>query len=262
MSHRYWQIDIQTCAAGVFGALSKVEMATAAGGTNLCVSGAACAASSSQGSPHTPDGALPGTGYWGGSGAIPVQWRYDMGSAVDITEVRITSIAGLEPYHPATWNLRSSDDDITYTTVQSYTAAAWVGGVQQVFSVAPTIPTGALLFSGFAPTPTPSGIVSLTQIGVEVWEKNDPALSLTQIAAEIWCSVLDVVPPGALLFTGFAPTPSVVGPLPASGALLFTGFAPSISIASTPAVGGITFTGFAPTSTVLAPNRPMFSIIL
>lgn len=301
MAHRYWQVDIQTCAAGIFGALSKIEMATSAGGTNLCTSGPACAASSSQGSPHTPDAALLGTGYWGGAGSLPVQWRYDMGSAVDISEVRITSISGLEPYHPATWNLRASDDDSSYTTVASFTSASWVGGVQQVFGVVLPIPAGAISLSGFAPTPSGTGTLTVTQIGAEAWVSNDPsllltqlgseawvssdpALVLTQIGVEAWVSVIEdpAIPPGSLLFTGFAPSVPTSNPTPASGQIIFTGFAPPSDSAATPAEGVMTLTGFAPTSvlsslpdagqisiTGFAPtssvrplSSPLFSIIL
>lgn len=249
-AHRYWAINIKTCAAGVFGALSKVEMATSAGGTNLCTSGAACFASSSQGG-APPSNALLGVSYWGGAGPLPVQWWYDFGSAVDITEVRITSVGGLTPYHPDTWDLQYSDDASTWTVTSSYTSAAWVAGVQQVFTVVSVTPSGALGFTGFAPTLPNSGIIRLTQIAAEAWVSNHPALLLTQIAAEVWRSVTDVVPPGALGFAGFAPTSSIEIAIPGSGSLQFTGFAPAAVSAATPAAGTLSFTGFAPTSSIV-----------
>lgn len=139
-AHRYWAINVKTCAAGVFGALSKVEMATSMGGSNLCVTGASCFAGSDQAG-HTADIALLGTSYWGGAGALPVRWWYDFGTPVDIAEVRITSISGLETFHPSTWDLQSSNDAATWVTETPMIAATWVAGAQQVFEntfIAPT----------------------------------------------------------------------------------------------------------------------------
>lgn len=146
-AHRYWQIDIHTCTAGVFGALTKTEMAASVGGTNLSTVALACFASSSQGG-QPPSAALLGGAFWAGAGALPVQWWYDFVTPQDIVEVRITPLGGLEPYYPLAWDLRSSDDAITWTTEGSFTAAAWVAGVMQTFDLAPPPPPPAAA-SGF-----------------------------------------------------------------------------------------------------------------
>lgn len=128
-------------------------------------------------------------------------------------------------------------------------------------------PSGALAFTGFAPTST-GGITStqarftqvgaeawvsntpaaaFTQIGAEAWVSNKPAMVVSQIGVEVWRSVIDgaVPPSGHITFTGFAPSASFDTPV-AAGHITFTGFAPAPADIALPGAGALVFSGFAP----------------
>lgn len=138
MAHVYWRVNIKTCVNGIFGALSVIHMAATSGGTDL-LTGGSIVSSGNNGSVETNaiDGDI--NTYWGGPGALPAYWGYHFASAVDITEVRITSGPSVVNYHPTTFDLDYSDNGSSWTTIQSYTSATWVDSVQQTFTVNATV---------------------------------------------------------------------------------------------------------------------------
>ena len=144
-AHRYWRVNVLTCAASVYGALSEVVFAGVAGGASLFGTGTAIC-SGSQGGSNAAPSAIDGNlgSYWGGNGPIPAWWGYDFGAgvAVDVAEIRITAGSGLEPYHPATWTADYSDDAVTWTAAKAFTSAAWVAGAVQTFEVSVLPPGG------------------------------------------------------------------------------------------------------------------------
>jgi hypothetical protein len=136
-AHRYWRLNVHTNSAGNYASLSLLEMAATISGTNLCITGGSCIASSGQGG-HEAQYAISGSQYWGANSGLPAWCGYDFGSPVAIAEVRITPFASLVwPYLPLTFDLDESDDATTWTTVQSFTAAAWTANTVQAFDVTP-----------------------------------------------------------------------------------------------------------------------------
>ena len=134
---RFWRVNIASCSAGMYGALSEIQFADSVGGASLFGTGTAIAQSNQTG--HGPALAVDGSliTYWGGAGPLPVWWGYDFGAgnAPTVVEVRITADAGLTSYHPSAFTLDGSDDASTWVTEASFTPSAWVGSVQQTFDV-------------------------------------------------------------------------------------------------------------------------------
>jgi hypothetical protein len=133
--------------------------------------------------------------------------------------------------------------------------------------------SGAVAFTGFAPTPVANSAVfpavgAITFVGFVPTPVNNAAvtpgagaLAFTGYAPSIALTATPAA--GAISFTGFAPTPLAnIVVSPASGAITFTGFAPREDEDSEPGAGAIIITGFAPTPIALAASAPMFSIIV
>lgn len=119
-------------------------------------------------------------------------------------------------------------------------------------------PSGALLFTGFAPGVSQaalpaSGAITVTGFAPRSDITVAPAAGVISFTGYAPAPIANaVVSPasGAITFTGFAPAPLAnVVVSPANGAISFTGYAPApiAGIVVTPAAGAISFTGYAPT---------------
>ena len=146
VTYRYYRINILTCSAGSYGALSAVQMANSTGGTNLCTTAGDCYASSAQSSFPASNAILTDSAYWGGAGSLPVYWYYDFGSGgATINEVRMTAGSGLTSYFPTTWTFDGSNDASTWINIANVTSGTWVAGTQQIFDFGMSVvPAGSL----------------------------------------------------------------------------------------------------------------------
>ncbi len=142
-SHRYWRINITAVIGGNNVNLAEIQMASSTGGADLFGSGTAFA-SAAQGSGYSAAKACDGdvTTWWstpdtGPSTSLPQWWAYDFGSAVLVTEVRISplNVSG-SLYAPTAFTLDVSDDGSTWSTGPAFTSATWASGVTQSFDAA------------------------------------------------------------------------------------------------------------------------------
>lgn len=263
-AHRYWRIIALSPAGTDLNWCIAEAQFRSTPGTPLLFSGGAAFASSVYTGTNAATSALGADNnastFWASIGpSVGEWWGYDYGAGNSIDVLEFTLTTRNDSFFPQGFNnfsLQFSDDNSTWTTAKSFTAATWTIGQTQTFAVAQvdTPASGALKFTGFAPTWS-GGIIStqarFTQIGVEAWVSNTPTARFTQIGVEVWRSTADAIPSGLIKFTGFAPSvdPSAS---PAAGLVRFSGFAPSNVISSPPPSGAMLFTGFAPTVPIIA----------
>ncbi len=141
MAHRYWRINITAVTVGTNVNMAEIQMAASTGGANLFGSGTPFA-SSAQGDTYAAGKACDGdvSTWWSTPDPGLGWWAYDFGSPVSVTEVRITALDYASVlYAPTAFTLDYSDDATTWTTVQSFAAAAYVAALPQSFDV--TAPT-------------------------------------------------------------------------------------------------------------------------
>jgi hypothetical protein len=144
-TNRFWRIYVTTVQSGTQLAVAEFSMASTLGGANLCTAGANVIASSVLNSGYAAAYAIDGnpSTEWAPVGGLPAWWAYDFGAAggPSIREVKIT--ARNDYYYgqaPTDWELQVSTDFVTWTTVQSFTAATWTNGQQQTFDVPAAAP--------------------------------------------------------------------------------------------------------------------------
>jgi hypothetical protein len=137
-THRYWRINVDTIGLLPYGGyvqtpliMTFVQMAAAPGGADQIGSGTPSASSSLTGSVALPwsSAAYP---------AYPQWWAYDFGSPVSVGEVRINSLTSAYGGNgPGMFDVQYSDNGTVWTTVKTFTAAAWTyfTGNTQVFEL-------------------------------------------------------------------------------------------------------------------------------
>lgn len=145
-ARRYWRILVNTTIQGSITGIAEIAMAASTGGPSLIVPMTTTAASGQQ-SGHESIKAADGdsTTYWGSAGSVPLWWSYDFGSGndQDIVEVVLTDISLNSGFGPTAFDLQYSDDNSTWTTLQSFVPAAWSGGRVQTFDVSGALPPAA-----------------------------------------------------------------------------------------------------------------------
>src|SRR5215471_2146449 len=145
-AHRYWRIYWTATDAGPgYIGVAEIQMRTAIGGSNVLAGGTASASSEFPG-PYQAFQALdanPAT-FWSGNGPTPHWWKYDLGAgnAKDIIEYVLT--ARNDSNYTQTgrdFQLQASDDNSTWTTIDTRAGVAWTIGQTRVFNWARPVVT-------------------------------------------------------------------------------------------------------------------------
>lgn len=145
---RFWRIMINSVSGNEFPTIAEVSLAATAGGPNLIGTGIAYASTvdavgeeANKAVDGDPSTSWVGTAY--SSAYFPQWWAYDFGAGhgTAIEEVKITAsaVAGHGAFAPGDWDLQSSPDYGTWTTVKTFPAGAWTDGETRTFDVTPPV---------------------------------------------------------------------------------------------------------------------------
>ena len=140
--HRYWKISqLIPTSAGASPSMAEFRLRSSLGGANLAVSSVS-ASDTYSGQPATNlyDGNT--ATLWGANaGANLPEIVFDMGSAVDVAEVVVTSRNDATYYNqtPRSFDLYFSDDNINFTLVSNINIGVFTGALQQKTAAVPTI---------------------------------------------------------------------------------------------------------------------------
>lgn len=137
-AHRYWRIIMPSTGYYVVGELS---FRTTAAGANAAVGGTPFARSESGNAFATSTAAQAYdnnsvTAWSSSNNAANEHLGYDFVTAKDIVEIAITSQNGGDgAAAPTSGNVQWSDDNVTYTTVSSFSSGTYAQGETKVFTV-------------------------------------------------------------------------------------------------------------------------------
>jgi hypothetical protein len=141
-AHRYWRWVFTASDSGNYAQIGEAELMVAAGGSDQTGSGTASADSAYDAS-HAASKAFANDGYayanaWeSGSGSYPHWLKYDFGAGngKDILEYALNASDNYLAEMPTSWDFQYSDDNTSWTTVDSRAGYAWVLGLYRRFTV-------------------------------------------------------------------------------------------------------------------------------
>lgn len=123
-THAYWRVNVTS--ANSHCSIIELEMATSAGGANVCTGGTVIASGQYAGAQHDPawafDGILNNDGNTWASDTAQSGWLgYHFAAPVWIDEMRIAGRVVSARQSPRNFSLQWSDDGVTWYTTKSYT---------------------------------------------------------------------------------------------------------------------------------------------
>lgn len=138
-AHLYWRLNFPSGSAQTTTVVTEAEMRALSGGADQC-SGGTAASSGAKGS-NTADkafnDALSYSDFWESAGDGACWLQYQFSAPVKVGQIVISVYAIATGYGPSSVELQHSDNGSDFTTLETFTPAAWSGAMTQTFTVTP-----------------------------------------------------------------------------------------------------------------------------